>query len=204
MIIPSQAVRIVIATKPVDFRKGHDGLAAVAQQQLSLDPHSGVIVVFRAKRGDRIKVLLWDGSGMVMCYQRLESGSFAWPKIQDGVMRLSKAQFEALFEGLDWRRVMAGGLQNRVRQNESAGQIRGGMPCKRVAILVGNAYVGFVPTKVRKVPQGFLNWFILSGIFGLFVLPFSRRFYAAFFGGRMPRVSRSFSSEKSYSPSMLM
>ena len=61
MTIPSQAVRIVIATKPVDFRKGHDGLAAVAQQQLSLDPHSGVIVVFRAKRGDRIKVLLWDG-----------------------------------------------------------------------------------------------------------------------------------------------
>ena len=107
MIIPSQAVRIVIATKPVDFRKGHDGLAAVAQQQLSLDPHSGVIVVFRAKRGDRIKVLLWDGSGLVMCYKRLESGNFAWPKIQDGVMRLSKAQFEALFEGLDWRRVMA-------------------------------------------------------------------------------------------------
>lgn len=107
MIIPSQAVRIVIATKPVDFRKGHDGLAAVAERELGLDPHSGVIVVFRARRGDRIKVLLWDGSGLVMSYKRLEHGTFAWPKIQDGVMRLSKAQFEALFEGLDWRRVMA-------------------------------------------------------------------------------------------------
>ena len=107
MIIPSQVVRIVIATKPVDFRKGHDGLAAVAERELGLDPHSGIIVVFRAKRGDRIKVLLWDGSGLVMSYKRLESGKFAWPKIQDGVMRLSKAQFEALFEGLDWRRVMA-------------------------------------------------------------------------------------------------
>jgi transposase len=53
LIIPSQAVRIVIATKPVDFRKGHDGLAAVVERELSLDPHSGVIVVFRAKRGDR-------------------------------------------------------------------------------------------------------------------------------------------------------
>ncbi|MEO9517827.1 MAG: IS66 family insertion sequence element accessory protein TnpB [Paracoccaceae bacterium] len=42
-----------------------------------------------------------------MRYKRLESGSFAWPKIQDGLMRLSKAQFEALIEGLDWRRVMA-------------------------------------------------------------------------------------------------
>ena len=88
MIFPSQAVRIVIATKPVDFRKGHDGLAAVAEHELGLDPHSGVIVVFRAKRGDRIKVLLWDGSGMVMSYKRLEHGKFAWPGISDGVMRL--------------------------------------------------------------------------------------------------------------------
>jgi transposase len=107
MIIPSPAVRIVIATKPVDFRKGHDGLAALAERDLGLDPHSGVIIVFRAKRGDWIKVLLWDGSGMVMSYKRLEEGKFAWPKISDGVMRLSKAQFEALFEGLDWRRVTA-------------------------------------------------------------------------------------------------
>jgi transposase len=107
MIIPSPAVRIVIATKPVDFRKGHDGLAALAERDLGLDPHSGVIIVFRAKRGDWIKVLLWDGSGMVMSYKRLEDGKFAWPKISDGVMRLSKAQFEALFEGLDWRRVTA-------------------------------------------------------------------------------------------------
>ena len=107
MIVPSQAVKIVIATKPVDFRKGHDGVAAVAERDLGLDPHSGVIVVFRAKRGDRIKVLLWDGSGMVMAYKRLEQGKFAWPGISDGVMRLSRAQFEALFEGLDRRRVMA-------------------------------------------------------------------------------------------------
>lgn len=107
MIYPSQAVRIVIATKPVDFRKGHDGLAALAERELGLDPHSGIIVVFRAKRGDRIKVLLWDGSGLVLCYKRLEQGKFAWPKVQDGMMRLTKAQFEALFEGLDWRRVMA-------------------------------------------------------------------------------------------------
>lgn len=105
MIVPGQAVRVVIATRPVDFRKGHDGLAAVVQNELGLDPHSGIVVVFRAKRGDRIKVLIWDGSGLVMIYKRLEQGKFAWPTIRDGVMRLSKAQFEALFEGLDWRRV---------------------------------------------------------------------------------------------------
>ena len=48
-----------------------------------------------------------ESRGLVMRYKRLEEGKFAWPKISDGVMRLSKAQFEALFEGLDWRRVTA-------------------------------------------------------------------------------------------------
>lgn len=106
-MIPGQSIKVLVATKPVDFRKGHDGLAAVVQKQLGLDPHSGVAVVFRSKRGDRIKVLCWDGSGIVLTYKRLEEGKFAWPAIQDGVMRLSRAQFEALFEGLDWRRVHA-------------------------------------------------------------------------------------------------
>jgi transposase len=116
VIIPSQAVKIVVATKPVDFRKGHDGLAAVVQNELGLDPHSGIIVVFRAKRGDRIKVLLWDGTGLVMAYKRLEQGKFAGPNISDGIMRLSKGQFEALFEGLDWRWVLA----RRVRRPGAA------------------------------------------------------------------------------------
>lgn len=115
-MIPGQSIKVVVATKPVDFRKGHDGLAAVVEKQLGLDPHSGVAVVFRSKRGDRIKVLYWDGSGIVLTYKRLEDGKFAWPTIRDGVMRLSRAQFEALFEGLDWRRVHA----RRVRKPSAA------------------------------------------------------------------------------------
>lgn len=107
MIFPDQAVRIVIATKPVDFRKGHDGLASMAQAELGFAPKAGVMVVFRSKRGDRVKVLFWDGSGIVMIYRRLEQGGFAWPKVGDGVMRLSRVQFEALFAGLDWRRIHA-------------------------------------------------------------------------------------------------
>lgn len=107
MIFPDQSVRIVMATKPVDFRKGHDGLAALAQTELGFAPRAGVMVVFRSKRGDRVKVLFWDGNGIVMIYKRLEQGSFAWPKVGDGVMRLSRVQFEALFAGLDWRRIRA-------------------------------------------------------------------------------------------------
>jgi len=41
----------------------------------------------------------------------LEQGNFAWPKVQDGVMRVSRAQAEALFEGLDWRRTIARRVQ---------------------------------------------------------------------------------------------
>ena len=49
-------------------------------------------------------MLWWDGTGLVLAYKRLEQGRFAWPTVHNGVMRLTRAQFEALFEGLDWRR----------------------------------------------------------------------------------------------------
>jgi transposase len=59
-------VRILVATRPVDFRKGAYGLAALASQVLGEDRYSGVVIVFRAKRGDRVKILLWDASGFVL------------------------------------------------------------------------------------------------------------------------------------------
>jgi len=71
------------------------------------DSLHGAVYVFRAKRADRLKLIYWDGSGLVMSYKRLEQNSFKWPTVTDGVMRLDPAQFEALFAGLDWRRVTA-------------------------------------------------------------------------------------------------
>ncbi len=105
MMVWGTGMRIVVATRPVDFRKGHDALAVLVEQELGLDPYSGVVVVFRSRRADRVKVLWWDGTGLVMASKRLDQGRFAWPEVRDGVMRLSPAQFEGLFEGLDWRRV---------------------------------------------------------------------------------------------------
>lgn len=107
MILPPAPLRVLLATKPVDFRKGVDGLAAVVQEQLGKDPFSGVIYVFRSRRADRIKLVFWDGTGVVLLAKRLEQGRFAWPGIADGAMRLSGAQLGALLEGLDWRRVQA-------------------------------------------------------------------------------------------------
>jgi transposase len=105
VIGPTGAVRVMVATKPVDFRKGAEGLTALVRETMRADPFSGAVYVFRAKRADRIKLIFWDGTGLCLFAKRLEDGIFRWPKIEDGVMRLSAAQLSALLEGLDWRRV---------------------------------------------------------------------------------------------------
>ncbi len=105
MIGPSGTIKVLIATKPVDFRKGAEGLASLVKDQMRADPFSGTVFVFRAKRADRIKLIFWDGTGLCLYAKRLEDGQFRWPKVQDGVMRLTAAQLGALLEGLDWRRV---------------------------------------------------------------------------------------------------
>lgn len=98
-------VKVYVATRPVDFRKGIDGLALAVQEMFGLDPFCGAVFVFRSKRADRIKLLVWDQTGMVLVHKRLEGGKFVWPQVRHGVMRMSSAQLAALFEGLDWRLV---------------------------------------------------------------------------------------------------
>jgi transposase len=107
MIGVPAGVRVLVATKPVDFRKGGDGLAALVQEMLEEDPFSGTIFIFRAKRADRVKILTWDGSGLVLFWKRLEQGAFRWPPIMNGVMRLTPAQLAALLDGMDWSRLYA-------------------------------------------------------------------------------------------------
>ena len=107
MIGLSGTVRVLVASKPVDFRKGAEGLAALVREQMQSDPFSGAVYVFRAKRADRVKLNYWDGTGVCLFAKRLEDGKFQWPSVQDGVMRLSPAELSALLEGLDWKRVHA-------------------------------------------------------------------------------------------------
>ena len=66
MIGPTGGVRVMMATKPVDFRKGAEGLAALVRETMAADPFSGAVYVFRAKRADRIKLVFWDGSGLCL------------------------------------------------------------------------------------------------------------------------------------------
>jgi transposase len=104
MVVPA-GVRVLVATQPVDFRKGMDGLGALARERFGQDPFSGVVLVFRAKRADRIKLLFWEGSGLMLVSKRLEQGGFKWSPIVNGAMRLSPAQLAALLEGFDRSRV---------------------------------------------------------------------------------------------------
>ena len=98
MIGPAGAVRVMVATKPVNFRKGAEGLAALVREARGSDPFSGAVYVFRAKRADRVKLVFWDGTGLCLFAKRLEDGAFRWPAIADGVIRLSAAQLSALLD----------------------------------------------------------------------------------------------------------
>ncbi|WP_312529545.1 IS66 family insertion sequence element accessory protein TnpB [Paracoccus sp. (in: a-proteobacteria)] len=107
LISPAGNFRIFLATEPIDFRKGIDGLSAHIANSFDLDPYCGAIYVFRSQRADRLKLLVWDGTGTVMLVKRLNGGQFKWPKRQTEPVVLSKVQFEALFEGIDWTQVSA-------------------------------------------------------------------------------------------------
>ena len=104
MIGPGTGVRVYLACGVTDLRKGITGLAAVAQEHLRQAPGSGAVFAFRGRRGDRIKLLHWDGQGFCLYYKVLEQGRFPWPALSDGTARLTAAQLAMLWEGIDWRR----------------------------------------------------------------------------------------------------
>ena len=104
MILAGAEIQVLVATRPVDFRKQADGLAALVQQTLAADPFCGSVYVFRSKRMDRVKLLWWDGTGICLMTKRLENGQFRWPPVEDGMLRLTAVQLSALLEGLPWSR----------------------------------------------------------------------------------------------------
>ena len=72
MITLPVGVRVLLATRPVDFRRGAHSLAALAAEQLGENPFSGVVLVFRAKRRDKVKIVHWDATGLVLVWKQLE------------------------------------------------------------------------------------------------------------------------------------
>jgi transposase len=107
VIALAPTTRVYLACRPVDLRKGLDGLAAQVATVLRADPFSGHLFVFRGKRGDYLKLLYWDGSGLCLFAKRLEKGRFVWPSPAAGVVRLTPAQLSMLLEGIGWRRTVS-------------------------------------------------------------------------------------------------
>lgn len=95
-MFPSNRVRILVATKPVDFRKGHYGLVAMVQNELRNVPFTGLVFVFCAKRVDRLKVLCRHGTGLVMAHKPLDEATFSWSPIKYGLMAMKHTQLEAI------------------------------------------------------------------------------------------------------------
>ncbi len=107
MISFGRDVRVFVATQPVDFRKGVHGLVALVAEGLGGEPYSGDVFVFRSKRLDSLKLLVFDGSGLVLATKWLEDGSFSWPPVRAGTMRVTGAQLAMLIEGLsEWSQVV--------------------------------------------------------------------------------------------------
>ena len=105
MIALRADLKVVVAAQPVDFRKSVHTLSALVSEALRANPYCGDVFVFRSKRADRVKLLAWDGSGMVLVTKWLHQCSFTWPPIRDGVVHLSASQLTMLLDGLDWTRV---------------------------------------------------------------------------------------------------
>lgn len=95
--------RVWIAAGHTDMRKGFNGLAAQVQTALADNPYCGHVFVFRGRRGDIVKVLWYDGQGLVLLAKRLERGRFVWPQASAGRVSLTPAQLSMLLEGIDWR-----------------------------------------------------------------------------------------------------
>ena len=95
--------RVWIVAGHTDMRKGFDGLAALGQTTLAANPFGGHVFVFRGRRGDILKVLWFDGQGLMLLAKRLERGRFVWPQASAGGVLLTPAQLSMLLEGIDWR-----------------------------------------------------------------------------------------------------
>jgi len=95
--------RVWLVAGHTDMRKGFDGPAAMVQAALQANPFCGHVFVFRGRRGDILKVLWFDGQGLMLLAKRLERGRFVWPQADSGSVALTPAQLSMLLEGIDWR-----------------------------------------------------------------------------------------------------
>lgn len=94
--------RVVLACGFVDLRKGIDGLAMIIGDKYKQNPfEKGTLFLFCGRRSDRIKGLLWMGTGFLLLYMRIEDGSLSWPRTTMEAADITEEQFRYLMHGLN-------------------------------------------------------------------------------------------------------
>jgi transposase len=103
MLSITGATRVFVAVTPVDLRGSFNRLSSLVQQVLAQDPLAGHWFVFTNRRRNRIKILVWDGSGLWVLAKRLEKGRFSWPQVDGPSASLRPGELSALVCGLEVR-----------------------------------------------------------------------------------------------------
>jgi transposase len=103
----AQGARIWLAAEATDMRCGFDRLAERVRTVIGQDPLAGHLFVFRSRRGDRLKILVWDRDGFVLWYKRLETGVFKLPKVEAGScsVELRASELAMILDGIDMSRL---------------------------------------------------------------------------------------------------
>ena len=124
----SQAARIWLAAEATDMRCGFDRLAERVRVVIGQDPLGGHLFVFRSRRGDRMKILLWDRDGFVLWYKRLESGVFKLPRMSAGSrsIEIRGSELAMILDGIDVSKL------KRVRRYERGSGTNGDNKQERV------------------------------------------------------------------------
>jgi transposase len=104
MICPEQ---VFLAVEPVDMRWGMERLSCHVQYHLGRPPSQGKAWCFTNRARTRLKLLVWDGTGVWLCQRRLHRGCFHWPRPGDSVCRLDGKVWQWLIRGVEWQRLQA-------------------------------------------------------------------------------------------------
>lgn len=104
MIRPEQ---VYLAVEPLDMRRGAERLSCHVQQLVGRSPCDGTAYAFSNRNHTRLKLLVWDGTGVWLCQRRLHAGRFRWPIPGDTVHRLHLEEWQWLVAGVDWQRLAA-------------------------------------------------------------------------------------------------
>lgn len=104
--------RIFICAQRTDMRKGFGGLTGIVLSQLQQDPRSGDAFVFIGKRGNMLKVLVWEKDGFWCCAKQLARGYFSFPEVQRTDDRISAIELQVS----DWQLLLSGIIVGSKRQ----------------------------------------------------------------------------------------